>query len=89
MNLSSAVMHMHTTVKMLATFWRKNMGTKTMEQKVFHLPNQDSSKSVFKIKYNAVQRQLQTIAGMDDLLSGIKCLLFEWLAWHIFVFVFI
>ena len=39
--------------------------------KVFSLPNQDETTSVFKEKYDKVQKQLQCIAAMDDLMSGI------------------
>lgn len=46
------------------------MGDKVLERRVFHLPNQDHDQSKFKMKYDEVQSQLRTIAGMDDLLSG-------------------
>ena len=39
--------------------------------KVFSLPNQDETTSVFKEKYDKVQKQLQCIAAMDDLMSGV------------------
>ena len=41
-----------------------------MENRVFHLPPQDSETATFKVKYIATQKQLKSIAAADDLLSG-------------------
>lgn len=37
---------------------------------MFSIPPQDSDTSTFKLKYNKTQKQLQSIAAVDDLLSG-------------------
>ena len=58
------------TVENLAAMWRKETTLKHLGKRVFSLPPQDSDTSVFKSKYDKVQRQLRSIAAMDDLLSG-------------------
>ena len=40
------------------------------ENRVFSLPLQDLDSATFKLKYDRTQKQLQSIAGVDDLLSG-------------------
>ena len=54
----------------LAKLWRKATGHGMVEKRIFSLPSQDSEDSIFRKKYDAIQNQLQIIAGMDDLLSG-------------------
>ena len=49
--------------------------TKTLEANVFSIPEQNQTSS-FRLKYDKIQKQLECIAGMDNL-SGIyiKCTL--------------
>lgn len=56
----------HHTVGTLASLWRK----RAIEKMVFSLPEQNDEASTFKVKYDKTQSQLQSIAAMDDLLSG-------------------
>ena len=42
-------------------------GEEDCGQRVFNLPRQDIGPSTFKIKYNRTQKQLESIAAMDDL----------------------
>ena len=58
-------------VKTLGCLWKKSIGHKEVEKRVFCLPSQVSKKTTFRMKYDKIQKQLETIAGMDDLLSGI------------------
>lgn len=44
-----------------------------IENRVLSLPPQDLDTSMFKMKYDKTQRQLQSLAAMDDLLSGMLC----------------
>ena len=59
------------SVEVLAALWRKTNGQREVEKRVFTLPPQDSNTATFKMKYDRTQKQLQSIAAMDDLLSGI------------------
>ena len=52
----------------LAGLWSK-AAKNTITTKTFSLPTQDET-SVFKEKYDKIQKQLQCIAAMDDLMSG-------------------
>ena len=45
---------------------------KTIESREFNVPLQDMDSSLFRNKYDMTQKQLQLIAAMDDLLSGMK-----------------
>ena len=56
---------------LLAGMWRKTANGKDVEKQVFRLPEDDSEMALFKTKYNTTQKQLQAIAAMDDLLSGL------------------
>ena len=44
-----------------------------IERMVFSLPPQNIEDSTFKVKFDKTQRQLQSIAAVDDLLSGAVC----------------
>lgn len=58
-------MCVHPVVSRLAEIWKKN--NTRIETTVFCLPQDMKG---FIEKYDAVQQQLSSIAGMDDLLSG-------------------
>lgn len=58
------------TVGTLAPLWKKAKAQSTIPKTVFNLPQQSAAGSTFKVKYDKVQKQLQRIAAMDDLLSG-------------------
>lgn len=60
-----------TAVTLLAGMWKKTANGKDMEKQVFRLPADESGMALFKTKYNTTQKQLQAIAAMDDLLSGV------------------
>ena len=47
-----------------------NTGQTYVEERKFFLPSQESEDAIFRKKYDDVQMQLQTLAGMNDLLSG-------------------
>ena len=57
-------------VTLLAGMWRTANG-KDVEKQVFRLPEDELEIALFKTKYNTTQKQLQAIAAMDDLLSGL------------------
>ena len=54
--------------------WRKAIGRTctVIDKRVFSLPPQESNSSLFRAKYDRTQQQLQSIAAMDDLLSGLS-----------------
>ena len=56
---------------LLAGMWRRTANGKDVEKQVFRLPEDESEIALFKTKYNTTQKQLQAIAAMDDLLSGL------------------
>ena len=56
---------------LLAGVWRKKANGKDVEKQVFRLSEDESEMALFKAKYNTTQKQLQAIAAMDDLLSGV------------------
>ena len=56
-------------MKVLAAQWRNGKVQACMDKKEFSIPIQDKD-SNFRSKYDEIQNQLQSIAGMDDLLSG-------------------
>ena len=56
---------------LLAGMWRRTVNGKDVEKQVFRIPEDESEIALFKTKYNTTQKQLQTIAAMDDLLSGL------------------
>lgn len=58
-------------VTLLAGMWRRTVNGKDVEKQVFRIPEDESEIALFKTKYNTTQKQLQTIAAMDDLLSGL------------------
>ena len=47
-----------------------NTGQTYVEERKFFLPSQESEDAIFRKIYDDVQMQLQTLAGMNDLLSG-------------------
>ncbi len=55
-------------VTILATLWKKSTSN-GVEKRIFSLPEQQEG-SIFRTKYDSIQRELEYIAGMDDLLSG-------------------
>ena len=55
-------------MKALVAQWRNVKPQTHME---FSLPAQDKEGSTFRLKYDEIQMQLKSIAGMDDLLSGL------------------
>ncbi len=57
---------MLTIVKTLAKLWRKCTGLREAEAKLFSLPSQESETSIFRVKYDDIQKLLQSIAGMDE-----------------------
>ena len=57
-------------VETLASFWKKNVARGEIEKVSFSIPEQ-TVHSTFKQKYDLTQKRLQSIAAMDDLLSGI------------------
>lgn len=59
------------SVKLLAGIWKKTVNGKDVEKQVFRLPEDELEMTLFKTKYNTIQKQLQAIAAMDDLLSGL------------------
>ena len=60
-------------MKTLAEQWRKGKPQGDLETREFSIPAQENEDSTFRVKYDKVQKQLESIAGMDDLLSG-KCI---------------
>lgn len=58
-------------VTLLAGMWTRTANGKDVEKQVFRLPEDESEIALFKTKYNTTQKQLQAIATMDDLLSGL------------------
>ena len=56
-------------VEILASFWKKNLAQGEIEKMLFSIPDQ-SVHSTFKEKYDVTQKRLQSIAAMDNLLSG-------------------
>ena len=57
-------------VTTLAKLFRKSRNNEILKPKVFSLPDQCQSPT-FKVKYDETQKQLESISGMDNLLSGI------------------
>ena len=57
-------------MNVLSQLWRREIPGKAMEQRVFRLPHENSQMKSFIEKYDRNQHQLQTLAAMDDLLSG-------------------
>lgn len=60
----------YSIVNVLSQLWRREIPGKAMEQRVFRLPHENSQMKSFIEKYDRNQQQLQTLAAMDDLLSG-------------------
>ena len=60
------------TVTTLASLWRKIPVQQTIENREFNIPPQNTDTSLFRKKYDTTQKQLQLIAAMDDLLSGMQ-----------------
>ena len=60
------------TVAKLAKLWKKST-VKDIETTTYHLPDDDAQMATFVEKYDKVQKQLETVAAMDDLLSGNVC----------------
>ena len=60
----------YNTVGTLSTLWRKSSVQGDVEKIVFSVPQQNMEESTFKVKYDKTQKQLESIAAMDDLLSG-------------------
>ena len=54
-----------TVVKMIVSVWKKK--SDTQQEWIFNFPDKLTT---FEEKYDAVQDQLGTIAGLDDLLTG-------------------
>ena len=67
------MLHFTHPVALLAGLWKKTTDGKDVGKKVFHLPTEEAHLATFKNKYDRTQKQLQTIAAMDDLLSGLLC----------------
>lgn len=65
------ICHYIVLVKALAALWRKPTPQGYIPKEVFSIPEQDTEDAVFKLKYDSVQKQLQSIAGLDDLVSGL------------------
>ena len=57
------------SVTALARMWRKAALGKDVEPRIFYLPRHEEQ-CPFTKKYNEVQEMLQTIATLDDLVSG-------------------
>ena len=51
--------------------WRNVNPQTHMDKLEFSLPAQNKECSTFRLKYDEIQMQLKSIAGMDDLLSGL------------------
>ena len=51
--------------------WRSTSPQDTVEKLALSVPEQNREDSIFKVKYDNTQKQLQSIAAMDDLVSGI------------------
>ena len=63
--------HIH-VVETLAKLWRKTPIKNDIPNRVFTIPQQTSDEeSTFRKKYDETQQKLESIAAMDDLLSGI------------------
>ena len=60
----------NSTVNVLSQLWRPEIPGKAMKPRVFSLPHDDTHMKSFIQKYDKTQQQLQTLAAMDDLLSG-------------------
>ena len=58
------------TVDGLARLWTQGMPRKTVQPRMFTLPNDHTQLKSFIDKYDQNQQQLQTLAAVDDLLSG-------------------
>ena len=54
----------------LASLWKKGLPRKGMEATIFTLPSDHEEMKSFIEKYDKNQKRLQTLAAMDDLLSG-------------------
>ena len=54
----------------LAKLFRISRNNEILKPEVFSLPDQCQSPT-FKVKYDETQKQLESISGMDNLLSGI------------------
>ena len=59
------------SVTLLAGMWRRTANGKDVKKQVFRVTEDESEMALFKTKYNTTQKQLQAIAAMDDLLSGL------------------
>lgn len=64
-------------VATLAGLWTKTAKNQ-IETKVFSLPVQDET-GIFKEKYDKVQEQLQCIAAVDDLMSGLYVCVYSYM----------
>ena len=56
-------------VAKLAKLWKKST-VKEIPTTAYYLPDDETQMATFTQKYDEVQKQLQTIAAMDNLLSG-------------------
>ena len=52
--------------------WRKTPIQKIIKSNKYDIPLQDTDSSVFRCEDDATQKQLQSIAAIDDLLSGMQ-----------------
>ena len=57
-------------VAKLAKLWKKST-VQDIETATYYFPDDNQQMVTFTEKYDKVQKQLETIAAMDDLLSGI------------------
>ena len=72
------------SVTLLAGMWRRTENGKDVKKQVFRLTEDESEMALFKTKYNTTQKQLQAIAAMDDLLSGLLTIVYTY--WRSFPF---
>ena len=64
------VLIFYNTVNGLARLWMQGMPRKRIDPRTFKLPDDHSQLKSFIEKYDKSQQQLQTLAAVDDLLSG-------------------
>ena len=50
--------------------WKQGIPGKTVDARIFSLPDDHTAMKSFIDKYNKNQQQLKTLAAIDDLLSG-------------------
>ena len=71
MSLFTEYMFTYPPVGTLGALWKRSTAQHPIEKTMFSIPAQNNEESNFKVKYDQTQLQLQSIAAMDDLLSGI------------------